>query len=63
MCKIVEDMLEEACREIRRKTILEEHNKMAIKMIKKGDFSFEDIAALCELTIEEVEALANKKSA
>ena len=55
MCKIVEDMLEEA--------ILKERRKMAVKMIEKGNFSFEDIAALCELTIEEVEALANKKSA
>ena len=55
MCKAIEDLMEE--------TILQEHRKIAIDMIKKEKFSFEDIADLCKLTIEEVEELARKKSA
>ena len=55
MCKAIEDLMREA--------ILQEHRKQAIKLINNGDFSFEKIAELCELTIEEVEELANKKSA
>ena len=63
MCKAIEDLMKELLEENRRETILEEHRKMAIKLINNGDFPFEKIAELCELTIEEVEELANKKSA
>ena len=63
MCKAIEDLLEEVRLETQREIILEEHRKLAIDMIKKEKFSFEDIADLCKLTIEEVEELARKKSA
>ena len=59
MCKIIEDMMEE----VRNEAIIMERRKMAIKMINKGILSLEDIAAYCELTLAEVEELANKKSA
>ena len=49
--------------EVRNEAIIMERRKMAIKMINKGILSLEDIAAYCELTLAEVEELANKKSA
>ncbi len=55
MCKIVEELREEARIEAKRQT--------ALSMIEDGKLSFEDIAKYSGLTLEEVKALAEGKPA
>ena len=53
MCKIVEDLREEARVEGRE----EAYNALAIKLLKSGKHSVPEIAELTSLTVEEVENL------
>jgi predicted HTH domain antitoxin len=54
MCKAIEDMRNEAAREAETiKSI-----QIAINLIETGDDSFEKIARVCGLTLEEVQELA-----
>lgn len=55
MCKIVEELREEARIEAKRQT--------ALSMIEDGKLSFEDIAKYSGLTLEEVKALTEGKPA
>ena len=55
MCKAMEEMRKEA--------VLEDRRRQAWKMIAKGKLSHEDIADYCELSLDEVKALAQEKSA
>ena len=55
MCKIVEELREDAR--------MEERRQFAISMIKDGKLSFEDIAKYSGLTLEEVKALAEGMTA
>ncbi len=55
MCKVMEDMRNEAARE---KSV-----EIALAMIEDGKLSLELIAKYSGLTLEEVEELARKKSA
>ena len=55
MSKTMEDMRNEAK--------LEERKEAASRLLKKGGMSFEDIAEISQLSVEEVRALAGKKEA
>lgn len=55
MCRVMEEMRDDA--------IHDRNVEMAEKLIKRGRDSLEEIAELTELTMEEVEELARKKSA
>lgn len=48
-CKMIEDMLNEARREVKIQS--------ALRLITRGKFSDEDIAGVTELTLEEVKEL------
>lgn len=58
MCKVMEEMRNEASAEAVRRT----HSKIALKMLKKGE-SIEAIADFLEITVEEVADLISQKSA
>ena len=55
MCKAMEEMRNEA--------VLEDRRRQAVKMLEKGRLSHEDIADYCELSLDEIKALAQEKSA
>ncbi|SDA31441.1 hypothetical protein SAMN02910447_03393 [Ruminococcus sp. YE71] len=59
MCKIVEELRDEARNEAR----MEEKQQIAISMIKDGKLSFENIAKYSGLTLDEVKALAEGMTA
>ena len=60
MCKVMEDMRNEAAREAEKMKAI----RMARLMIEDGKLNYEDIAMYTELTLEEVEKIAlEKKSA
>ena len=60
MCKMMEDMRNEAAREAEKMKAI----RMARLMIEDGKLNYEDIAMYTELTLEEVEKIAlEKKSA
>ena len=60
MCKVMEDMRNEAAREAEKMKAI----SMARLMIEDGKLNYEDIAMYTELTLEEVEKIAlEKKSA
>ncbi|MCI7349556.1 MAG: hypothetical protein MSH60_02250 [Ruminococcus sp.] len=56
MCRINEEMVNEAKQEARQEKAIE----IANGLIKRGTMSFEDIAELTKLSLEEIQALANK---
>ena len=57
MCKMLEDMRNEAAREAAQKAELEKAKKIAVCMIKDGEMSLEDIAHYTELSFDIVEEL------
>lgn len=57
MCKIVEDLREEARVEGREEGREEAYNALAIKLLKSGKHSVSEIAELTSLSVEEVENL------
>ncbi len=64
MCKIMEDMRNEAAREAAREAAQQaEQNKarkMAIRMIKAGKMSLEDIADYTELSLDTIKELESQ---
>ena len=57
MCKIMEDMRNEAAREAAREAEQKKAKKMAIRMIKAGKMSLDDISDYTELSLEELKKL------
>ena len=57
MCKMMEDMRNEAAREAEKMKAI----RMARLMIEDGKLNYEDIAMYTELTLEEVEKIALEK--
>lgn len=55
MCKIMEDVGKEARKD--------ERKQFALRLLAKGNMSFEEIAELTKLSVKEVKALAGKKTA
>ena len=55
MCKAMEDMRNEA--------VMDDRKDTACRLLKKGGMSFEDIAEISKLSVEEVRILANKREA
>ena len=58
MCKAMEEMRNEAALEAR----LEERKKFIQNLLEKGTMSYEEIAVIAELSVEEVRELAEKNS-
>ena len=53
MCKAIEDMRNEAAREATKaKTV-----SIARRMLKSGKYTYEDIADILEISVDEVKAL------
>lgn len=59
MSKVMEEMRNEAAREAERANTI----KLARKMLASGKLSYEEIAEIAEMTVEEVKALDGKKTA
>ena len=60
MCKIMEDMRNEAAREAAQQAEQNKARKMAIRMIKTGKMSLEDIADYTELSLDTIKELASQ---
>ena len=60
MCKIMEDMRNEAAREAAQQAEQNKAKKMAIRMIKAGKMSLEDIADYTELSLDTIKELASQ---
>ena len=58
MCQALREMMEEANNEGMQKGALEKAKETAERMLQKGRFSYEEIAELTSLTVEEVQKLA-----
>ena len=58
MCQALREMMEEANSEGMQKGALEKAKETAERMLQKGRFSYEEIAELTSLTVEEVQELA-----
>ncbi len=63
MCRLMEELMEDRINEERMKVQTEERKMFARKLLNHGNMTYEEIAALCELPLEEVEALASEKTA
>jgi uncharacterized protein YerC len=62
MCKILEDMREEAAREAAKVATQKTKYEIASKMLKQG-VSYDTISAYTEMSIEDIQKLAEKMSA
>ena len=60
MCRINEEMCNEARMEGRMEGEKGKSIEIAAGLIKRGTMSFEDISELTKLSLEEVQSLANK---
>ncbi len=60
MCKMMEDMRNEAAREAAQKAELNKAKKMAVRMIRAGKMPLEDIADYTELSLDTVKELASQ---
>ncbi len=60
MCKMMEDMRNEAAREAAQKAELNKAKKMAVRMIRTGKMPLEDIADYTELSLDTVKELASQ---
>lgn len=63
MCKMLEDMRNEAAREAAEKADKERMMKVALKMLNAGKYTYQDIAEILEISIEKVKALIDGKPA
>lgn len=54
MCKVMEDMRNQAAEEAEKRTLRD----LALRMLKMGEFSYQKIAELSKMPVAEVEALA-----
>lgn len=59
MCKAMEDMRNEAAREAARAKTL----SIARRMLRTGKYTYEDIADVLEISVDEVKALDDSRSA
>lgn len=59
MCKILEDMRNEAA----EKAAHEKTVKIALRMLGAGKYTYDEIAALTEMTVDEVKALDERSPA
>ena len=59
MCRAMEEMRDATAREARYQQAIE----IALKMLKTGKMTYDEIASMVELPVEEVKALDSKKSA
>ena len=59
MCRVMEDMRNEAAREAAREATL----CIARRMLKIGKYSYEDIADVLKISVAEVKALDESQSA
>ena len=66
MCKAIADMRSEERTEGRKEGIkegiLEANKATALRMLKKGEFSYEMVAEMTELSLEEVNILAGNNN-
>ncbi len=60
MCKMMEDMRNEAAREAAQKAELNKAKKMAVRMIRAGKMPLEDIADYTELSLDTIKELASQ---
>ncbi len=60
MCKIMEDMRNEAAREAAQKAEQDKAKKTAVRLIKLGKMTLEEIAEATELTLDMVKELENQ---
>lgn len=58
MCKAMEDMRNQALEEGIKQGVIKEKIDVAFRMLKKGDFTDEEIAELSGLSIEEIKKLS-----
>ena len=63
MCKAMEDMRNEAAREAALKADKARMIKTAQRMLKAGKYTYEDIADVLEISVDEVKALDESQSA
>ena len=63
MCKAMEDMRNEAAREAAIKADKARMIKTARRMLKAGKYTYEDIADVLEISVDEVKALDESQSA
>lgn len=63
MCKVMEDMRNEAAREAALKADKARMIKTAHRMLKAGKYSYEDIADALDISVDEVKALDESRSA
>ena len=63
MCKAMEDMRNEAAREAALKADKARMIKTARRMLKSGKYTYEDIADVLEISVDEVKALDESQSA
>lgn len=59
MCKVMEDMRNEAAREADKARMV----KIAQRMLNSGKYTYEDIADVLEISVDEVKALDESKPA
>lgn len=63
MCKIMEDLSMKLAKEEAEKARANERKNTALAMIKKGKLSYEEISEYTGLTVKEIKALADGKTA
>ena len=63
MCKAMEDMRNEAAREAALKADKARMIKTAQRMLKAGKYTYEDVADVLEISVDEVKALDESQSA
>ena len=63
MCKAMEDMRNEAAREAALKADQARMIKTARLMLKAGKYTYEDVADVLEISVDEVKALDESQSA
>ena len=63
MCKAMEDMRNEAAREAALKADKARMIKTARRMLKAGKYTYEDIADVLEISVDEVKTLTESRPA
>jgi predicted HTH domain antitoxin len=58
MCRLIEELVEKE----RAETRLEERNECALRLLSKGNHSFDEIAEIANLSVDEVKKLASESS-
>ncbi|MBQ8815967.1 MAG: Rpn family recombination-promoting nuclease/putative transposase [Lachnospiraceae bacterium] len=61
VCQAIQEMMDDAKMAGREEGILNERTAMAMRMLGRGKYSYEEISELSRLTVEEVQALDEKR--